>query len=407
METESGGPELAGNAAHRPKVDFDILDPALANAIWERITDLRVHCPVGWSDQHGGFWLLNRHDEVWTAAQNWRRFSSADGAAPVQFDLEVFRMIPLETDPPFHREVRKVLNPLFTPEALKRSEPLIEGIIRELLDRCIELSPCDFVRHFTMALPSQVFFRTFLYGERPEDVDWVIGIIDELFFRPESAAENIPELGAWCSEMMESRRREGRRDDLVGTIAHAGLEGEVTLDDRQRLETMLLVVIAGMETTASALGNVTRQLAMDSSLRLQLRGQPPTQIDRAVDEFLRFEAPVPAAARTLTDDTELRGCPMGKGERVILNWAAANRDPVTFPDPDVLDFDRDNLSKQVAFGAGIHHCLGAHLARRELRLAIGAMCDLSTFELLIPGEDVQYRPGPARGPVELPVRCER
>ena len=407
MKTESGGAELPVQSGHRPNVDFDILDPALANALWERNAELRTHCPVGWSDQHGGFWLLNRHDDVSTAAQNWRRFSSADGAAPVQFDLDVFRMIPLETDPPFHRDVRKVLTPLFLPKALERTEPLIEGIVRELLDKCIALSPCDFVRHFTMALPSQVFFRTFLYGERPEDVDWVIGIIDELFFRPESAAENIPQLGAWCSKMMESRRHEGRRDDLVGTIAHAGLEGDAKLDDRQRLETMLLVVVAGMETTASALGNIARQLAMNSSLRRQLRGSQPAEIDRAVDEFLRFESPVPAAARTLTDDTELRGCPMGKGERVILNWAAANRDPLTFPDPDTLNFDRDNLAKHVAFGGGIHRCLGAPLARRELRLAIRAMCELSTFELLIPGEDVQFRPGPARGPVELPVRCER
>lgn len=342
-----------------------------------------------------------------TAAQNWKQYSSADGAAPVQFDLEVFRMVPLETDPPFHREVRRVLNPLFMPKELERTEPLIQGIIGELLDKCVELSPCDFVRYFTMALPSQVFFRTFLYGERAEDVDWVIGIIDELFFRPESAAENIPQLGAWCSAMMRNRRSEGRRDDLVGTIAHAGLDGEFTLDDRQRLETMLLVVIAGMETTASALGNAARQLAMNPSLRQQLRGRPTSEIDRAVDELLRFEAPVPAAARTLTEDTELRGCPMGKGERVILNWAAANRDPETFPDPDVLDFGRDNLAKHVAFGAGIHRCLGSHLARRELRLAIAAICELGTFELLIPGEDVQYRPGPARGPVELPVRCGR
>jgi cytochrome P450 len=146
---------------------------------------------------------------------------------------------------------------------------------------------------------------------------------------------------------------------------------------------------------------------MRPDLRAALKGAPQPELDHAVDEFLRLEAPVPTAARTLTDDTEIRGCPMHKGDRVLVNWAAANRDPAMFPDPDELDFTRLNHAKLVSFGAGIHHCLGSHLARRELRLAIAGICDLTTFELLIPGEEVQYRPGPARGAVELPVRCGR
>lgn len=391
----------------RPPVDFDVLDPELANTLWNRIADLREHCPVGWSEQHGGFWLLNRYEDVWAAANNWQLFSSADGAAPVQFDLEVFRMIPLETDPPMHREVRRILNPFFTPEALKRTEPIIEGIVAELLDECVRLSPCDFVKHFTSALPSQVFFRTFLEGESSENVDWVIGLIDALFRDPDAAFEKIPELGGWCWDMMEARLNSGRRDDLVGAIAHAGLDSELQLDERQRLEVMLLVVLAGMETTASALGNIARQLATRPDLRAALKGAPQPDLDHAVDEFLRLEAPVPTAARTLTDDTEIRGCPMHKGVRVLINWAAANRDPAMFPDPDELNFTRLNHAKLVSFGAGIHHCLGTHLARRELRLAITGICDLETFELLVPAEEVQYRPGPARGPVELPVRCGR
>jgi cytochrome P450 len=391
----------------RPPVDFDVLDPELANTLWNRIAELREHCPVGWSEQHGGFWLVNRYEDVWAAANHWQLFSSADGAAPVQFDLDVFRMIPLETDPPMHREVRRILNPFFTPEALKRTEPIIEGIVAELLDECVKSSPCDFVKHFTSALPSQVFFRTFLEEESADNVDWVIGLIDALFRDPDAAFEKIPELGGWCWDMMEARLNAGRRDDLVGAIAHAGLDSELQLDERQRLEVMLLVVLAGMETTASALGNVARQLAMRPDLRAALKGAPQTALDHAVDEFLRLEAPVPTAARTLTDDTEIRGCPVHKGDRVLINWAAANRDPAMFPDPDELNFTRPNHAKHVSFGAGIHHCLGSHLARRELRLAITGICDLKTFELLIPGDEVQYRPGPARGAVELPVRCGR
>lgn len=390
-----------------PRVDFDVLDPELANTLWARIAEMRQHCPVAWSDQNGGFWLLNRHEDVWAAAQNWQLFSSADGAAPVQFDLDIFRMIPLETDPPLHRGVRRILNPFFLPEAMKRTEPIIRDIVRELLDECEHSSPCDFVKHFTSALPARVFFGTFLSGEGAEDVEWVLGIIDALFRDPEAAFEKIPELGAWCWEIMESRLQAGRRDDLIGAIAHAGTDEELQLDDRQRLETMLLVVLAGMETTASALGNIARQLAMNPSLRAQLKGLGTAELDLAVDELLRLEAPVPTAARTLTDDVEISGCPMRKGDRVLLSWAAANHDGEVFPNPDTIDFTRDNHAKHVAFGGGIHHCLGTHLARRELRLAIEGICELSTFELLVPADEVEYRPGPARGPVALPIRCAR
>jgi cytochrome P450 len=108
----------------------------------------------------------------------------------------------------------------------------------------------------------------------------------------------------------------------------------------------------------------------------------------------------------LTDDVEMSGCPMKGGDRVLLNWAAANRDPGQFPNPDTLDFDRDNTSSHVAFGAGIHRCLGNHLARREIKASIRAICALTTFEAE-PGFTPSYRPAFARGPISLPVRLAR
>lgn len=393
-------------ASGRPSVDFDQQDPALAQILWERIEEFHTKCPVGWSELRGGFWLLSRHEHVWSAAQNWQRYSSADGAAPLQFDLDVFRMIPLETDPPMHRGVRRILNPFFTPEALKRTEPIIDGIVRELLDRCLELSPCDFVKNFTEVLPARVFFESFLGRDDLTDIDWMLEIIATLFVSPEAAFEKIPELGAWCWEVMEARLREGRRDDLVGTIAHAGMDDGLELDDRQRLEVMLMVILAGMETTASGLGNVVLRLATDQQLREQLKTFDTSGVDHAVDELLRLDPPIPAAARTLTEDVELHGCPMRKGERVLLNWAGANRDPEAFPDPGAVDFDRPNIGRHMSFGGGIHHCLGTHLARREIRLAIQAICEFEIFEL-VPDTAVVYRAGMARGPESLPILCRR
>lgn len=394
---------------------FEPLNPDLANTYWEYSDQVRSAHPVTWSDGHWsendtGFWLISRHDDVFASAADWQTFSSADGACPVQFDTDILRMIPLETDPPMHRNVRRLLSPFFTPEAVADAEQAAGNIVEELLDACVSKGDdCDFVRDFTSPLPAQVFFNFFLddTAEDKSKVAWVLDILLTLFQFPEKAAEVAPELFAWCATMLESRRSAGRRDDLIGVIAHAGIEGDsFELNDKQRLETLNLTVMAGMETTASGLANVAYHLATNQELRAQLRGADDAQLSRAVDEFLRFDPPVPLAGRTLTKDVELRGCPMRAGDRIMLNWAGASRDPEVFENADVLDISRDNVAKHTSFGAGVHRCLGNHLARRELKAAIRGISALKTFELR-EGAEVNWRAAFARGPVALPVRCER
>ena len=394
-------------------VDFNPLDPELADDFWPRINGLREKCPVArstahWSAENSGFWVLNTHKDVMDAAVNWSTYSNADGATPVQFDLNILRMVPLETDPPLHRGVRKALNPFFAPEALGAAEPSIRATVDGLIDECVEQSPVDFVEAFTSQLPPIVFFETFL-DQKASEIGWVLEVLDILLTQPEKALEAAPRLFAFCTELLQSRRAEGRTDDLAGVIAHLGtgtFDDGLELDDRARMETLNLTIMAGMETTMGALASIARILGTDNPLRESLRGVVDKVLDKHVEEFLRFEAPVPTAGRTLTADTELRGCPMKKGDRILLNWAAANRDPEKFPDPDTLNFSRPNGSAHLAFGAGIHRCLGNHLARREIKAAVRAISELSVFELE-PGFDVKYRPSFARGPIALPIRLER
>ena len=142
-----------------------------------------------------------------------------------------------------------------------------------------------------------------------------------------------------------------------------------------------MTIMAGMETTMGGLASIARILGTDNALRESLRDVDTKVLDKHVEEFLRFESPVPTAGRTLTADSELRGCPMKQGDRILLNWAAANHDPDKFPNPDALDFERTNGSAHLAFGAGIHRCLGNHLARREIKAAIRAISELRVFEL--------------------------
>jgi cytochrome P450 len=396
-------------APERETVHFSPLDPDLADDFWPRVNSLRDRCPVAWSDAEwsatdAGFWLLNSHAEVMGAATDWQTFSSADGASPVQFDLDIMRMVPLETDPPLHRGIRRLLNPFFAPEALQAAEPSIRQTVDELIDRCAKESPVDFVSRFTALLPPIVFFETFL-DQKAEDIGWVLEVLDTLLTKPDQVMEAAPRLLMWCAELLQSRREEGRTDDLAGTIAHMGLEGSddgLELDERAQVETLNLTVMAGMETTMGGLASIAKLLGQRPELREELRDADPKRLDRAVEEFLRFESPVPTAGRTIAQDTEMRGCPMRKGDRVMLNWAAANHDPEKFPEPETLNLNRENVSAHVAFGGGIHRCLGNHLARREIKAAIQAICRLSVFELE-PGFEVKYRPSFARGPISLPM----
>jgi cytochrome P450 len=390
-------------------IHFSPLDPTLADDFWPRMNALRASCPVAWSDQpwsekNAGFWVVNDYADVMAAATGWRAFSSAQGATPVQFDLDVLRMIPLETDPPLHRGIRRLLNPFFTPDALASQEDSIAEKVDRLLGRAADAGSVDFVGSFVNVLPPVVFFEGFL-EQKESEIGWVLEVLGVLLTQPERAMEVAPRLLMWGAGLLAQRRADGRRDDLGGAIAHMGLTGSdgLTLEEKQRIETLNLMIMAGMETTMGGLGSVSYLLASNPALREELRHADDQKLGRAVDEFLRFESPVPTAGRTLTEDTEMSGCPMKSGDRVLLNWAAANRDPAQFPDPDTLDFGRDNVASHVAFGAGIHRCLGNHLARREIKASIRAICALSRFEVE-PGFTPRYRPTFARGPIELPVR---
>ncbi len=395
-------------------VHFTPLDPTLADDFWPRMNDLRNRCPVVWSDQPwsdkaAGFWVVSDYADVMAAGVNWKAFSNAQGAAPVQFDLDILRMIPLETDPPLHRGIRRLLNPFFTAEAQQAGEAGIQEKVDTLLGRCVAKGEVDFISEFTQVLPPIVFFETYLEQQESE-IGWVLEVLNTLLTQPEKALEVAPRLLTWGAELLVKRREQGRRDDLAGVIAHMGLEGSddgLELDEKQRIETLNLMIMAGMETTMGALGSIAVRLATDQALRAELATADDKRLGRVVDEFLRFESPVPTAGRTLTEDAEMSGCPMRSGDRVLLNWAAANRDPAQFKDPDTLDFERQNVSSHVAFGAGIHRCLGNHLARREIKASIKTICQLTTFEVSQAGFTPSYRPAFARGPISLPVRLVR
>ncbi|HEX9833896.1 MAG TPA: cytochrome P450 [Mycobacterium sp.] len=395
-------------------VEFFPLDPAAHNDFWQTNTSLRERCPVGWNNsiwsmtEPPGEWIVNDYGHAMDAATQWETFSSADGVSAVQIPLDMVRLIPVELDPPKHREIRKHLNPFFTPAALAANDAEIADIVADLMEQCLAAAgPVDFVAEFTAKLPPIVFLSRGFLDQEADQAEVLLSLVNILLTNPELTLEAAPKLLAWCGELLEARRAEGRSDDLAGVIAHMGFgEDDLVMTERERVETLNLAVMAGMETTMGGLGAVAWQMAIRPDLRAELRDADERGLDRAIEEFIRFSSPVPSEGRTVTRDVEFGGCPMKTGDRVLLNFAAANLDPKQFPDPLTIDIHRPNVASHLAFGAGIHRCLGAHLARREIKASLKAICALSQFELEA-GHEMQWRAAFARGPVALPVRLAR
>jgi cytochrome P450 len=392
-----------------PVIHWDPHNPDEVDNYPEVIRKVREQARLAWSTGHwsakdSGFWLMTGYDDVRDAGMDWKRYSCALGTVPLQFDLDVFRSGFLDMDPPLHTKVRNVVTPFFLQAAVEVHEDSVANIIEELLDEVVKQDSVDFVDDFAMQLPSRIFFELFLH-EDPADIRPMVDLIRSLLKDMAAAAALAPKLLAWCASALESRRQAGRKDDLIGVVAHMGNEPDFQLEERQRVETLMLLVLAGMETTTNAIASVAYTLATEPDVRARMANSSSSEILKAIDEFLRFWSPVPAAGRTLTADTELRGCPMKNGDRVTINWLSANHDPTVYPNPDVLDLDR-NASQHLAFGVGYHKCLGMHLAKRELRLTIEALSKLRVFEL-VPGSEIHFRNGPNRGPICLPVICAR
>ncbi|MFC5936982.1 MULTISPECIES: hypothetical protein [Mycobacterium avium complex (MAC)] len=185
------------------------------------------------------------------AATNPRALINSAGAIPVQFDLDVLPQIPLETDPPLQRRIRRMLNSFVTPEALRSEEAGITEKIDRVMTRCVEQGTCDFVADFVNVLPPLVFFESFFEQEESE-IGWVLDVLEVLHTQPERAGEEMPKLFKFCVDLLQERRSEGRRDDLAGTIAHLGLTGEdgLELTEKQRIEVINLMIMAGMAATS-------------------------------------------------------------------------------------------------------------------------------------------------------------
>jgi cytochrome P450 len=382
-----------------------------APAVWE---ELRDRCPVAHSDAHGGVWLPTRHEDVAAIARDTEHFSSEgvivnvfkpEGLAPIGYAP------PITADPPFHAESRRLLLPAFSPKAIDQLEAGTRELCRELLDELLEDvtdedGVVDAAAQYAQHIPVRVIAH--MLGLPKEDGDRFRMFIHRIIEKPgeyTGTLDPAETLVHYLTEKIELRRQQPPRDDLIGFLLDAEIDGH-KLTNEHIYGTIALLIIAGIDTTWSAIGASLWHLAQHPEDRARLE-QDRDVLPFAIEEFLRFYAPV-TMARIAATDTEVGGCPVSERDWVLLPFPAANRDPEAFERADEFVIDRQR-NRHVAFGLGIHRCLGSNLARMELTVAVDEWTKrVPDFELAEPDpSSVRWSTGQVRGPRELPVRILR
>lgn len=348
--------------------DFDIEDPEFNDRFYDVLDSFVAKCPVTRSNVGDGFWLINNYKDVKRAGQDWKTFSSAKGFEPNRDPNRPYLM-PEESDPPRHTAWRRALNPYFSPEAIKEFEDSIRDEAVRLVDSFIGKGECDYVKEFSSVLPGSAMFKNLL-GLPEDDVPMLIEHMDAGFYGPkEERANHMTKAFMHLGEYLAKRAEESPRGDVVDVIA-AGVEYEngehSPWDDRVSILTDL--ALGGIVTATFVMSGAMSYLAANPKDRDALANDP-SLIPQAVEEFVRYYPPVVALGRSVTKDVEVGGHEFKEGDFVLLNYAAASRDPEALDNPTVCNIYRERVPHS-AFGVGVHRCIGAHLARLEIRVAL-------------------------------------
>ena len=300
-----------------------------------------------------------KHPELFSSQ---RAFDAAGSPLP---------MVPIAFDPPEHSRYRRILQPFFSPRGTASWLPVVRGLAGELIDGFAGRGECDLVAELAVPLPAHVFLTLFGLPLRDRDrlIAWKEALLNFDFQGGEPVPERTARLGAELYEYLVAhiaqRRRRGGTGDLLGQLL-ADTSDE-RLSDDEILGLSFLFVLAGLETVTSSLSTTFAALAAQPALRRQIAADPAL-IPSAVEELLRFDGPVLFVPRIAIQDVELAGQTIPAGSYVMVTIAVASRDPAEHPDPDTIDFQRQE--RNLAFGVGPHRCLGSHLARMEMRVAL-------------------------------------
>jgi cytochrome P450 len=383
--------------------DFDPNSPALWPRPFETYETLRTQCPVVQSERVG--WVLTRYDDVYEANRDFETFRSDWGAKSPgvprtprvrepqskgeYYTFAPYPLLPIEIDPPEHAPYRRVLQGMFSARSVERLwAGDIRSIANSLLDEVLTGTECEAVTAIAMPLSGLALAAS--AGIPP-------AARDEFQAMAEDIDGNMGKIGEFLSHQIETAT-----DGAFAVLREAEIDGR-RLTPEERIGYGIVLIVAGWETTAAAISSMLFRLATQPELRAALEANRAL-IPSAVEEFLRIDAPVHCLWRTVGQDTSFADTRMSEGDKLLLMWGAANRDPAEFDQPDTVVLDRQP-NRHIAFGIGVHRCLGAHLARLELRILLELILDrLPEFRLADPGAvEWKISNGSIYHPVTLPL----
>jgi cytochrome P450 len=385
--------------------DFSHLEPEWAADPYPIQDDLRQRCPIAHTDRFGGGWLPTRYEDVAAIAYDTQHFSSRaiimSNFRPPHELAPIGGSPPISSDPPFHHDARKLLLPAFTKTAVGKQEAATRAFCHSLIDAFDGQDVVDAARDYAQHIPMRVIAD--MLGFPPEDGpqfrQFVENTLEGVNLPPDERIARMTALFDYLLAQVHDHL-DRPREDLTTYLINAELYGQ-KLQPSHVVGTMALLLIAGIDTTWSAIGASLWHLAQTPADRSRLIADPEL-LPTAMEEFLRAFAPV-TMARLVKDDTHWRGAEMKADDWILLSFPAANRDPAQFDRAGEVVIDRE-VNRHAAFGLGIHRCVGSHLARMELRVALEVWLDrIPEFSLADPAE-VEWSAGQIRGPRALPLR---
>ena len=385
--------------------DFDVLSRPYVDdpfSIWD---DLRSACPVAHSDRRGSTWLPTTYKDVVALAHDIEHFSSLDitvipftGEEPDEPVLP-YGVPPISADPPLHTWTRRLLLPWFSHRKVDSYEPMTRDLCNRLIDGFLADGRADAAADYAQQIPVRVIAAILGVPESLSDTftGWVRDVLEFADDEVRRRDGTIALIEYFVAEV--ERRKSEPGDDLLSALLQTEMDGE-PIEVAVVLGVAALTLIAGVDTTWSAIGSSLWHLATHPDDAKTLSTDPDA-MPLAIEELLRAFSPV-TMARVVTSDLEFEGCLMQSGDKVLMNFPAANRDPEAFEHPDQVILDRAH-NRHVAFGSGIHRCAGSNLARMELRVAIEEWLRRIPEFRVESGAEVTWAGGQVRGPRSVPV----
>ena len=419
MATETNqGPDTTEPAAGQPSTapvadwatDYDIFDPSYVADPYGIWAELRSACPIAHTDRWGGSWLPTRYADVTEIARDIDRFPSGNGISVVPVlgagsnegasPLLAAGVPPISADPPLHTWTRRLVLPTMSPARVAEYEVFTRELCARLVDEIVQRGEGDAAADYAQQIPVRVIGHILGVPESMSATftEWVRDVL-EFAHDPERRQRGVIAIVGYIQAAIEERQA-NPVDDFISELLQAEHDGE-PIGIPVVMGMCALLLVAGVDTTWSSIGSTMWHLATHADDTRRLVNEPELMAT-AIEEFLRAYAPV-TMARRLSDDVEFAGCPMKAGDRILMNFPAANRDPEVFPDPDTVVLDRLH-NRHVAFGAGIHRCAGSNLARMEIRVAVEEWLKrIPEFEVT-DAALVTWAGGQVRGPRSIPVR---